>query len=106
MAVCTPICTSGSSWRRSWRRSEGGPMRVVITGGSGLIGSALARHLGSAGYDAVVLTRNVGKVGPLPPGVRAQEWDGLTPKGWAELLDEETSIVHLAGEGIAESRWT
>jgi uncharacterized protein (TIGR01777 family) len=81
-------------------------MRVVITGGSGLIGSALARHLGSAGYDAVVLTRSMSKVGPLPPGVRAQEWDGLTSKGWVRLLDEETSIVHLAGEGIADGRWT
>lgn len=81
-------------------------MRVVITGGSGLIGSALARHLGSAGYDAVVLTRSIGRVGPLPPGVRAQEWDGLTSKGWVSLLDEETSIVHLAGESIADGRWT
>lgn len=81
-------------------------MRVVITGGTGLIGSALARHLGSAGYDAVVLTRNVGKVGPLPPGVRAEQWDGLTGKSWSHLLDGETTIVHLAGEGIADGRWT
>jgi uncharacterized protein len=81
-------------------------MRVVITGGSGLIGGALARHLGSAGYDAVVLTRSMSRVGPLPPGVRAQEWDGLTSKGWVHLLDEETSIVHLAGESIAGGRWT
>lgn len=81
-------------------------MRVVITGGSGLIGSALARHLGSAGYDAVVLTRSMSRVGPLPPGVRAQEWDGLTSKGWVNLLDEETYVVHLAGESIAEGRWT
>lgn len=81
-------------------------MRVVITGGSGLIGGALARHLGSAGYDAVVLTRSMSRVGPLPPGVRAQEWDGLTSKGWVNLLDEETAIVHLAGEGIADGRWT
>lgn len=81
-------------------------MRVVITGGTGLIGSALARHLGSAGYDAVVLTRGIGRVGPLPPGVRAQEWDGLTSKGWANLLDEETCVVHLAGESIADGRWT
>ncbi|MFL6291805.1 MAG: TIGR01777 family oxidoreductase [Thermoanaerobaculia bacterium] len=81
-------------------------MRVVITGGSGLIGRALARNLGAAGYDAVVLTRSMSRVGPLPPGVRAQEWDGLTSKGWVHLLDEETSIVHLAGEGIADGRWT
>lgn len=81
-------------------------MRVVITGGSGLIGGALARDLGGAGYDAVILTRNPAKVGPLPAGVRAAGWDGLTSKGWADLLDEETSIVHLAGESIAGGRWT
>lgn len=81
-------------------------MRVVITGGTGLIGGALARHLGAAGYDAVILTRNVGKVGPLPPGVRAEQWDGLTGKSWSHLLDGETVIVHLAGEGIADGRWT
>jgi uncharacterized protein (TIGR01777 family) len=81
-------------------------MRVVVTGGTGLIGGALARHLGAAGYDAVVLTRNVGKVGPLPPGVRAEQWDGLTGKSWSHLLDGETAIVHLAGEGIADGRWT
>ncbi|HWM94797.1 MAG TPA: TIGR01777 family oxidoreductase [Thermoanaerobaculia bacterium] len=81
-------------------------MRVVITGGSGLIGGALARHLGSAGYDAVILTRSMSRVGPLAPGVRAQEWDGLTSKGWVHLLDEETYIVHLAGESIASGRWT
>ena len=81
-------------------------MRVVITGGTGLIGGALARHLGAAGYDAVVLTRNINKVGSLPPGVRAQEWDAQTAKGWSTLLDEETAIVHLAGESIAGGRWT
>lgn len=81
-------------------------MRVVITGGTGLIGGALARHLGAAGYDAVILTRDPGKVGSLPPGVRAAGWDGLTHKGWVDLLDEKTSIVHLAGEGIASGRWT
>jgi NAD dependent epimerase/dehydratase family enzyme len=81
-------------------------MRVVITGGTGLIGSALARHLGAAGYDAVVLTRSLGKVGPLPPGVRAEQWDGTTGASWSHLLDGETTIVHMAGEGIADGRWS
>jgi hypothetical protein len=81
-------------------------MRVVITGGTGLIGSTLARNLGAAGYDAVVLTRNVGKAGALPPGVRAEAWDGLTGKSWSHLLDGDSGIVHLAGEGIAGGRWT
>ncbi len=81
-------------------------MRVVITGGTGLIGSALARQLGAAGVDTVVLTRSPGKAGPLPPGVRAEGWDGVSGKGWDRLLDGETAIVHLAGESIAAGRWT
>jgi uncharacterized protein (TIGR01777 family) len=81
-------------------------MRVVITGGSGLIGSALARDLGGAGYDTVVLSRDLRRVGTLPPGVRAAEWDGRSGQGWSKLLDAGTAIVHLAGESIASGRWT
>ena len=80
-------------------------MRVVITGGSGLIGSALARDLGAAGHDVVVLTRDTAKV-RLPAGVRAAQWDGKTAAGWGSLLDGGTAIVHLAGESIAAGRWT
>ncbi len=81
-------------------------MRVVITGGSGLIGSALARELGGAGQDVVVLTRDAGKAGTLPAGVRAAQWDGKTAAGWGSLVDGDTVLVHLAGESIASGRWT
>lgn len=81
-------------------------MRVIITGGTGLIGSALARDLGAAGYDTVVLTRDVGRVGPLPAGVWAAQWDGRTAEGLKPLLDGRTAVVHLAGESIASGRWT
>jgi uncharacterized protein len=80
-------------------------MRVVITGGSGLIGSAVARELGGAGHEIVVLSRAPSKV-TLPPNTRAVEWDGKTGEGWASLLDAGTAIVHLAGESIAGGRWT
>lgn len=84
-------------------------MRVVITGGSGLIGRALARELGGAGHDVVILTRDPGTVGALPAGVRAAPWDGKTSAGWVSLFDGQeggTVIVHLAGESIASGRWT
>lgn len=81
-------------------------MRVVITGGTGAIGSAVARELGEAGNEVVILTRDTSKAGPLPPNTRAVQWDGRTAAGWASLLDGGTGIVHLAGEGIAEGRWT
>lgn len=81
-------------------------MRVVITGGTGLIGGELARELGVAGHDVVVLTRNLSKTSPLPPGVRAVQWDGRTSEGWKTLLDRDTAVVHLAGESIATGRWS
>jgi uncharacterized protein (TIGR01777 family) len=81
-------------------------MRIVITGGSGLIGSALARELGSAGHEVVVLTRDPSRAGALPPGTRAVQWDGKTPQGWGALLDEGTAVVHLAGDSVGEGRWT
>jgi hypothetical protein len=81
-------------------------MRIVITGGSGLIGRAVARDLGEAGYEVVLLTRNTSKVGPLPPNTRAVQWDGRTAEGWGKLLDGDTGILHLAGDPIAEGRWT
>ncbi len=79
-------------------------MRVVITGGSGLIGRALARNLSE--HEVVLLTRDPDRVKSLPPGVRAARWDGRTGDGWASLLSGETAIVHLAGESVAEGRWT
>jgi uncharacterized protein (TIGR01777 family) len=81
-------------------------MRIVITGGSGLIGRAVAREMGGAGHEIVVLTRDTSKAGELPPNTRAMQWDGRTGAGWSSLLDGGAAIVHLAGEGIAEGRWT
>jgi uncharacterized protein (TIGR01777 family) len=81
-------------------------MRVVITGGSGLIGSAAAKDLGSAGHEVVVLTRDPSRVKSLPPGTRAVQWDGKTSQGWGTLLDADTAVLHLAGDPIAEGRWT
>lgn len=81
-------------------------MRVLITGGTGLIGGALARELGAAGHDAVILSRDLSRVGMLPPGVRAAEWDGRTAEGLSPLFDNDTAIVHLAGEPVASGRWT
>ncbi|HEX9944214.1 MAG TPA: TIGR01777 family oxidoreductase [Thermoanaerobaculia bacterium] len=81
-------------------------MRVVITGGTGLIGSAVARELGGTGHEVVILTRDTARIGPLPPGTRAVQWDGRTAEGWSSLLDGDTAVVHLAGEGIAAGRWS
>lgn len=86
-------------------------MRVLITGGSGLIGRALSEELVSHGYEVIVLSRTAERVSNLPYGVRAVRWDALTSEGWGHLADGARAIVNLAGasiagEGFFPSRWT
>ena len=84
-------------------------MRVVITGGTGLIGTAVARELAAEGGEVVVLTRDPARATGLPPGVTAAAWDGTigaSAAGWSGLLGTDTAILHLAGESIAAGRWT
>ena len=73
-------------------------MRVAITGASGLIGSALRRSLGDDGHEVVPLVR-----GGDRPGVR---WDPDAGTIDAAGLEGVDAVVHLAGEGIGEKRWT
>lgn len=81
-------------------------MRTIITGGSGLIGRALAAELAAQGHEVVALSRAPEQVKGLPSGVRAARWDGRTAQGWAELANGAKAIVNLAGESLASSRWT
>ena len=81
-------------------------MRTIITGGSGLIGRALAAELAAAEHEVIILSRTPGRVSGLPAGVRAAGWDGRTAEGWQDLADGATAIVNLAGESIAAGRWT
>jgi uncharacterized protein (TIGR01777 family) len=81
-------------------------MRVIITGGTGLIGRALAANLAFELYEVIVLTRHPERVTRLPQGVQAVGWDGRTAAGWGGLADGADVIVNLAGESIAAGRWT
>ncbi len=86
-------------------------MRIIITGGTGFIGSALARSFAADGHEVIVLTRSPNATRNLPAGVRAVTWDAKTASGWGELADGADAIVNLAGEslkgrGLLPSRWT
>ncbi len=82
-------------------------MRIIIAGGSGLIGSALAKDLSDKGYEVIVLSRTPSAVQRwLPPGVRCLGWDGKTAQGWGELADGAKAIVNLAGVNLSQGRWT
>ncbi|MCX8067070.1 MAG: TIGR01777 family oxidoreductase [Anaerolineae bacterium] len=81
-------------------------MRVILTGGTGLIGRALAAELVAAGYEVIVLSRTPHRARGLPSGIRIEAWDGRTTQGWGGLADGAYGIVNLAGENIAGGRWT
>lgn len=81
-------------------------MRVVVAGGSGLIGRALTHHLCANGHAVVVLSRRPEQVKDLPTGAEAAYWDGSSSDGWEEHADGAHAVVNLAGEGIANRRWT
>lgn len=86
-------------------------MRYIITGGTGLIGTALAKSLVADGHEVIVLSRTPGKGNGLPDGVRVVGWDARTAKGWGHLAEGAGAIVNLAGanlagQGFLPSRWT
>lgn len=81
-------------------------MRVLITGGSGLIGRALSANLVRDGNEVIVLSRQPERVIGLPENVRAEKWDGRTAEGWHSLADGADAIVNLAGEDISSKHWS
>ena len=80
--------------------------RVLITGGTGLIGRALSASIAADGYEVIVLSRNPERAIGLPPGVCAERWDARSAVGWGVLADGAYAVVNLAGEGISAGRWT
>jgi len=75
-------------------------MRVVVSGASGLIGSALLPALRAAGHQPVALVRR-------PPRTADEiEWDPAAGKLDPGALDSADAVVHLAGAGIGDRRWT
>ena len=82
-------------------------MRVLVAGGTGLIGSALIGSLRDSNCEVTVLTRSPDRHQALMQnGVRLVRWDGETAEGWSHLVSQVDAIVNLAGEGIASGRWS
>lgn len=80
--------------------------RIIITGGTGFVGSALTRHLYAAGYDVVVVTRNAARVIDMFEGkVSAASWNGSGFNNWQHFIDGALAVINLAGEDIG-GRWT
>lgn len=79
---------------------------IGITGGTGLVGRHLSRLLADDGYQVIVFTRKPDKNRKYIKNTIYAEWNPRKGKIDTEKLAMVEGIVHLAGEGIADKRWT
>jgi NAD dependent epimerase/dehydratase family enzyme len=86
-------------------------MRIIIAGGSGLIGRELTTFLSNAGDEVTILSRKPELVLGMPPGVKILPWDGKTVKEWGNEIQYSHVVINLTGENISgdnyfPKRWT
>jgi uncharacterized protein (TIGR01777 family) len=75
---------------------------ILLTGGTGLIGKTLTAQLLAKGYQVSHLSRTPGN----DPQVKTFLWDVHKGEIDAHCIDGVDIVIHLAGAGIADSRWT
>lgn len=76
--------------------------KVLITGGTGLVGSRLSVLLQNKGYEVAMLSRKPGQIGKI----KLYQWDlnqGIIDES---AFKDTFAIIHLAGAGVADHRWT
>ncbi|HZT41871.1 MAG TPA: TIGR01777 family oxidoreductase [Chthonomonadaceae bacterium] len=70
-------------------------MKVVIPGGTGQVGTILAKHLQAEGHEVVVLSRR-----SAPASWRVVTWDARTLGAWREELEGADVVINLAGRSV------
>jgi uncharacterized protein (TIGR01777 family) len=70
-------------------------MKIVIPGGTGQVGTILARSLHGAGHEVVVLSRN-----PASAPWRVERWDARNVGDWAAEFEGADAVINLAGRSV------
>src|SRR5690349_21383604 len=76
--------------------------KIILAGGSGFLGGALAAHFAKAGDEVVVLTRSPKS---RADGARDVKWDATSLGDWASELDGATAVINLTGRSV-DCRYT
>lgn len=81
--------------------------KIVVTGGTGLIGKQLCKALLNKGYYVVLLSRNPSSAKKILPEVHEiHYWNDYENKSYSEFLEGAFGVVHLGGANIAAKKWT
>jgi uncharacterized protein len=78
---------------------------IVITGGTGLVGTALTKFLSNASHHVIVLTRNKNATS-TQPNVSYAHWDVNSGVIDSNAITRADYIIHLAGAGVMDKKWT
>ena len=81
--------------------------KIIITGGTGLLGSKLGIKLSREGNEITLLTRNTSQAREeLIWAKHIKEWDYTKPEQWKNIIDGKDAVVHLAGANLSAKRWS
>ena len=81
------------------------PLKILLTGGTGLIGSKLGLQLSEEGNQISLLTRNTSLSKHLDWTSHIREWDYSKPQTFKDLMEGQDAIIHLAGANLNGKRW-
>lgn len=79
---------------------------ILITGGTGMIGTELTKALLDKGYHVIILTRDGDNKKHEAPGGSYAHWDPASQQIDSKAITAADHIIHLAGAGVADKRWT
>jgi len=84
--------------------------KIILAGGSGFLGRALATHLTVLGYEVVILSRHLGSTSSSQGGktrgqTRTAFWDGATMGAWCVELEGAHAVINLSGRSV-DCRYT
>ncbi|MEO6182246.1 MAG: TIGR01777 family oxidoreductase [Verrucomicrobiota bacterium] len=71
--------------------------RIILAGGSGFLGGALAKHFSALDWEVVILTRTPKS---RSDSVREVEWDARTLGDWVREVDGAAAVVNLTGRSV------
>ena len=79
---------------------------VLISGGTGMVGRQLTKHLLKKGYQVIILTRKIPFLKDASPNISYALWNVADQTIDSEAVQKASYLIHLAGAGVVDKKWT